>query len=269
MKTLRLIQNFIMNPLRKIFMLASGILAVLACQQFSAAQDSPPPGAPPGAAAGAAAPGRPGRSSTPDHPHHLAPYFTPATPAPKSPDRDGFLQRWLLLEPINKPNRGNTVFTDSYVRNAFSTEYFPGQFTVVPHDGDKVTVAGQELAWHALDSANFNVKLFRFADGVNKQTYGVIFWAVTVVDSPREMKSVRMAVGSNSASMWWLNGQEAVGLFGDRRMVVDDGVSKRLVLHPGRNILRGAVINGPGLSDFCVRFVDENGRPVTDLTLVP
>ncbi len=201
-------------------------------------------------------------------PRSIAPYFTPATVSPKAPDTDGFLRRWLLLEPISKPNRTNTVFTDSYIRTAFHTEYFPNQFTVVPRHGDKVKVADQELAWHALDSTNFNVKLFRFAYGLNKQTYGVIFWAVTIVDSPREMKNVRLAVGSNSASMWWFNDQEAVILSGDRRMVMDDCVSKRLTLRKGRNILRGAVINGPGLSDFCVRFMDENGRPVKDITLL-
>jgi hypothetical protein len=130
-----------------------------------------------------------------------------------------------------------------------------------------VTVAGQELAWHALESVNFNVKLFRFAYGLNKPTYGVLFWAVTVVNSPREMKNVRMAVGSNSASMWWLNGKEALILSGDRRMVMDDCVSKRLTLNNGRNVIRGAVINGPGLSDFCVRFIDENGESIKDLTI--
>ena len=76
-----------------------------------------------------------------------------------------------------------------------------------------------------------------------------------------------MAVGSNSASMWWLNGKEAVILFGDRRMVMDDCVSKRLTLNKGRNVIRGAVINGPGMSDFCVRFIDENGNPIKDLTV--
>ena len=60
------------------------------------------------------------------------PYFTPSTSEPKVPDNDGFLRRWLLLEPINKPNRTNTVFTDSYLREAFYTEYFPNQFTVIP-----------------------------------------------------------------------------------------------------------------------------------------
>ncbi|HOP96361.1 MAG TPA: acetylxylan esterase [Verrucomicrobiota bacterium] len=241
----------------KIVILSIGVLSACSTALFSADSAAPPGGGP-----------RPGaRDYTPEHPRSLAPYFVPATSTPRAPDKDGFLQRWLLLEPIRKPNRSNIVFTDSYIRDAFYTEYFPNQFTVVPRHGDKVTVAGEELAWHALDTTNFNVKLFRFADGVNKPTYGVIFWAVTVVHCPREMRDVRLAVGSNSASMWWVNGEEAVVLSGDRRMVMDDGVSRRLTLKEGRNIVRGAVINGPGMSDFCVRFIDENGDPITDLTL--
>jgi hypothetical protein len=197
----------------------------------------------------------------------IAPYFTPATISKKTPDSEGFIQRWLLLEPISKPNRSNTVFTDSYIRTAFTTEYFPNQFTVLPKDGEKVKVGDQELMWHALESTNFNVKLFRFAYGLRKPVYGVLFWAVTVVNSPQEMKNVRMAVGSNSASMWWLNGKEAVILSGDRRMVMDDCISTRITLNKGNNIIRGAVINGPGMSDFCVRFLDEKGEPIKDLTI--
>jgi hypothetical protein len=67
--------------------------------------------------------------------------------------------------------------------------------------------------------------------------------------------------------MWWLNDEEAVILSGDRRMVMDDCVSKRITLKKGKNILRGAVINGPGMSDFCVRFIDENGQPVKNITI--
>jgi hypothetical protein len=197
----------------------------------------------------------------------IAPYFIPATTKKKTPNSEGFIQRWSLLEPINKPNRSNTVFTDTYIRTAFTTEYFPNQFTVLPKDGEKVKVGDQELTWHALESTIFNVKLFRFAYGLRKQIYGVLFWAVTVVNSPQEMKNVRMAVGSNSASMWWLNGKEAVILSGDRRMVMDDCVSARLTLNKGKNIIRGAVINGPGMSDFCVRFLDEKGQPIKNLTI--
>jgi len=229
-----------MSNLRKTFLPALSLLTLFSFQVYSAEPGSPTP--------------------------TLAPYFTPATASPKSPDKDGFLQRWLLLEPIKRPIRSNAVFTDSWVRTNLTTEYFPDQFTVMPKDGDKVTVAGDELTWHALDSANYNVKLFRLAAGLNKTTYGVLFWAVTVVDSPRDMQNVRLAVGSNSASMWWLNGQEVVDLFGDRRMVMDDCISKRVTLKKGRNVIRGAVINGPGMSDFCVRFLDEKGEPIKDLT---
>jgi len=48
---------------------------------------------------------------------------------------------------------------------------------------------------------------------------------------------------------------------------MDDCVSKRLTLNKGRNVIRGAVINGPGMSDFCLRFLDENGEPIKDLTV--
>ena len=94
-----------------------------------------------------------------------------------------------------------------------------------------------------------------------------MFWAVTVIDCPEEIQQVRLAAGSNGASKWWLNGQEVLLLEGDRRMVVDDGMSARLTLKTGRNILRCAVINGPGLSDMCARFVDEKGNPITNFTI--
>lgn len=239
-----------MNSLRKFAILAVSAQALLAFQ-------NPAPQS-----------GRERPADPADHaPRTLAPYFVPATAAPKPPDSDGFLQRWLLLEPINKPNRTNTVFTDSYVRSAFHTDYFPNQFSVVPRDGDQVKVGEQELTWHALDATGFNVKLFRFAYGLNKTTYGVIFWAVTTFDSPREIHDARMSVGVNGAAIWWLNDKEAVDLFTDRRMKMDDSVSKRLTINKGRNVIRGAVINGPGMSDFCVRFLDEKGEPIKDILI--
>ena len=221
-------------------------------------------------------------------------YFTPASAQPTQPDADGFIRRWLILEPIDKPNRGNTVFTDSYLREHFNMEYFNGQQTIIPKDGQKVKVSfkreevpagfgrgpvqqepakpviktvNQTLTWHALDSENMNVKLFRFAEKWGQQVYGVLFWTVTIIDCDEDIENVRLAVGSNSASMWWLNGEETLLLSGDRRMVKDDAVSPRLTLKKGRNILRGAIINGPGMSDFCVRFIDEKGNPVKNYNI--
>lgn len=221
-------------------------------------------------------------------------YFTSVAanaPAAK-PDNEGFIRRWMLLEPIDKPNSGNTVFTDSYLREHFNRQYFKGQQTILPKDGQKVTAVFQQeqapagfgrgaaapaqpevktvkqtLTWHALESNMFNVKLFRFAEKYGEKVYGVLFWGVTIIDCPEDIENVRLAVGSNSASMWWLNGEEVLLLSGDRRMVKDDAMSQRLTLKKGRNILRGAIINGPGMSDFCVRFIDEKGLPVTNYNI--
>ena len=131
-----------------------------------------------------------------------------------------------------------------------------------------MNVGDKQLKWHALDSKNFNVKLFRFAYGLHKPVYGVLFWAVTIIDSPVDMENIRMSAGSNSASMWWVNGEEVLLLSGDRRRVMDDALSHRLTLKKGRNIIRGAVINGPGMSDFCVRFLDEQGQPIKSLKII-
>ena len=89
----------------------------------------------------------------------------------------------------------------------------------------------------------------------------------TVVNCEEDIPDVRLSVGSNGASMWWVNGEEAVLMDGDRRMVMDDCASERLTLKKGRNVIWGAVINGPGLSDFCVRFLDGDGNPVTNYTI--
>ncbi|MCQ2095341.1 MAG: acetylxylan esterase [Bacteroidaceae bacterium] len=195
-------------------------------------------------------------------------YFAPATEKAMAPDDEGFIRRWLLLEPFNKPNRSNTPFVDSYIRDAFATNVpNPSPVTTLPSDGQKVKIGDQELTWHALDSKLFNAKLYRFATERELTKYGVVFWATTVINCTEDIPNVRMAVGSNSASMWWLDGKEAVILSGDRRMVQDDCLSPRLTLRKGRNVVTGAVINGPGMSDFCVRFINEDGSPVKNLTI--
>ena len=198
----------------------------------------------------------------------LSDYFTPSTATPVGPDAKGFVQRWTLLEPIGKPGlNSNAAFNDSYLRNEFSKIYFDGQMTMVPKDGQKVKLDKKtSLTWHSLDSKRYNVKLYRFASGLGLTPTEGVFLSVTVINVDKDV-TVRMAVGSNSGSMWWVNGDEALLLSGDRRMVVDDCVSRKITLHKGKNVVRGMLINGPGMSDFCVRFYDENGNIFKDFTV--
>jgi hypothetical protein len=192
-----------------------------------------------------------------------APSLTAPRSPSKAPGADGFIQRWLVLEPI--PMKGQ--LTDSAVQAAVKTDFFPNQLTVMPRHGEKVTVGGSELAWHAVDTTEYNVNLYHFAYALGKPTSNVLFWAVTVVNSPREISDVRLAIGSNSASVWWVNGKEVIGIYNDRQTVIDDGVSRRLRLQKGANVVRAAIINGGGATDFCARFLDGEYRPVKDVTV--
>ena len=160
-------------------------------------------------------------------------------------DARGFIHRWLVLEPMPVPGR----LTESAVEEAVQSAPLPG------------------AAWHAVDTINYNLNLYHFAWALSKPTSNVLFWVTTTVDSPREMQSVRLAIGSNAASRWWLNGERVIALNDDRQTVIDDGVSRRLTLRKGRNVIRAAIINGGGATDFCARFLDANDRPITDLNV--
>lgn len=186
----------------------------------------------------------------------LATYLKPVTTPSATPDAEGFVHRWMLRDPIVKPNNTNTVFVDSYLHKTFPTPLVGNmkQFTALAKD----------KAWHAFDSQLYNVKLYRLATCTKQQRYGVIFWASTVIECDEDME-VRFAIGSNSASKWWLNGNEVALLSGDRRMVRDDVISKPVILKKGKNLITGAVINGPGMSDFCFRLIDNNGKPVNNV----
>lgn len=221
----------------------------------------------------AQAPGQPPRPSLPPIPikgdttHTLTKHFIVASAAKKTVNDKGFIQRWLVLEPVRKDIARNNIFTDNYLRTTFATDNFSNDYNTVPKNGDMVKLGNQELKWHALESKTFNFNLYHFTYAINKPPYGVLFWLVTVIDCPTEMKNVRMTAGCNSASMWWLNGQEALLLSGDRDMIVDNVTSSRLTLKKGKNIIRGAVINGPGMANFCVRFLDEKGFPIKNLSI--
>jgi hypothetical protein len=218
-------------------------------------------------------PGQQQRPSLPTIPikgdttHTLSRHFAPASAAKKKPEAKGFIQRWLVLEPVKKDIARNSIFTDNYLRTTFSTDNFSPDYTAVPKNGETAKVGNQDLKWYALDSKTFNFNLYNFTYDINKPRYGILVWLVTVINCPEEMKNVRLAAGCNSASMWWLNGKEALMLSGDRDMIADNGTSQRLTLKKGKNIVRGAVINGPGMANFCVRFLDEKGSPIKNLSI--
>lgn len=187
----------------------------------------------------------------------------PVTSRETKPDAQGFIPRWVVLDPIPIGNQQAEGASKAVVK----TEHFPDQLTIVPKDGDKVTVRTNELTWRAVDTVNYNVNLYHFAYAQGKSSAGMLFWVVTVINCPQEMSNVRLAVGSNASSVWWVNGKEVAGIYGDIQTVIDDGVSRPLTLKKGANVIRGAIINGSGASDFCARLLDSNDKPLKGYTI--
>ena len=188
-----------------------------------------------------------------------APTLSRAKGASQPVDARGFIHRWLVLEPVPVAGR----LTQPAVQEALQLAALPAGSQ--PADGATVAISGATHAWHALDTSNYNLNLYHFAWALSKPTSNVLFWVETTVESPREMRDVRLAIGSNAASRWWLNGEPVIALNDDRQSVIDDGVSRRLTLRKGRNVIRAAIINGGGATDFCARFLDRNDEPIQGL----
>jgi hypothetical protein len=196
-------------------------------------------------------------------PRAPAPTLKPAATPARTVDSAGFVRRWLLLEPAAVTGR----LTEADVERALQSTPYPGDPAAIRTEGTSANSEGITRRWHALDSDLYNVNLYHFAWALSKPTSNVLFWVVTVIDSPQELHNVRLAIGSNAASAWWLNDERVISLYNDRQSVIDDGVSRRVTLRKGRNVIRAAIINGGGATDFCARFLDDQDRPLTNLTV--
>jgi hypothetical protein len=184
-----------------------------------------------------------------------------ATGPARAVDAQGFIRRWMVLEP--RPVSG--ALTESSVEAVLQSAALDFPLTELPREDVRQETG--VLRWHALDTRAYNFNLYHFAWALSRPTSNVLFWVVTIVESPIELHDVRLAIGSNAASHWWLNGSSVIAIYGDRQTVIDDGVSQRLTLHKGRNVIRAAIVNGGGATDFCARFLDAADRPITGLSV--
>src|SRR6185503_19190279 len=83
------------------------------------------------------------QAQEPSTPRPAASSLAPPSSAKKDPDGAGFIRRWLVLEPIRVPSQLNEVAVQAVVKKL----YFEDQFTVMPHDAQRLSVEGEPLAW--------------------------------------------------------------------------------------------------------------------------
>lgn len=169
-------------------------------------------------------------------------------------DSDGFVQQWLVLAPI--PLKDGEDGATGLGREAVADEA-----KLKPKAGDKVKAGDKELAWKAYAAKDHQLD---FNGHLGAQTEDAIGYAVTYITVPADMK-VKMKTGSDDQCKVWLNGKE-VFKFTDPRAADKDQDTTDVSLQKGVNVLVVKVVNEKIDWSFCVRFVDNDDKPVAGLT---
>ena len=172
-------------------------------------------------------------------------------------DAEGYVRDWLVLAPLSL-NAGATGASE------LDREVVPGEAALKPKEGDKLTVAGKEVAWKKVRATDY---FFDVNAIVGMPTPSGAAYAVAYIDSPAEKKDVQLLMGSNDEGKVWLNGKEVVKFNSPRALAKDSDKAQGLTLTAGTNVIVFKVINETNNWQGCIRLVDKDTKPVADLKL--
>jgi hypothetical protein len=172
------------------------------------------------------------------------------------PDIDGYVRDWVMLAPVTLPagRPAGDLILEEQVR---------GEATIQPKAGDIVKVNGKEMTWRNISSPTKHFDFNVILKGINDHVAG---YMVTYVECDREMKNVTMALGSNDQSRLYLNGKDIYAVQ-DARTLELDADKGNVHLKKGVNVIVFKVINEQNSWQGCMRFLDESGAPITNLTI--
>jgi hypothetical protein len=176
------------------------------------------------------------------------------SPQTSSPDAEGFIRNWLVLAPIAIEGESGATEIDK--------DFVKGEATMTPKAGDKVMVAGQELAWQAHQTSDFFIDFLQ-SFGKARGEY-VAGYAVVYIVADDDMK-VTLALSSNDQGKAWLNGKQ-VFKFADTRTLEKDTDRAEVALTKGQNVLVLKVINEVNNWQGCARFL-KDGMPVKNIQI--
>jgi hypothetical protein len=183
------------------------------------------------------------------------------------PDDEGFIRNWVILEPIPLGDTAGNHDEDTQ-KPMFNKQHFDGQKDGMPQDGDKVKVDGKDFAWHAHTASDYAIDFEKIAADASKEPTNALYLGVAYIMAEEQKDGVKLAIGSDDSSVWWLNGNEAIRVYSGRGVDKDQDQAENLTLKKGLNVLRFAVINGEGPTGACARFLDKGGSPVKEITVL-
>jgi hypothetical protein len=167
---------------------------------------------------------------------------------------EGFVQRWLVLAPI--PLAENQSGAE-----ALEKEQLKDEAKLKVEAGDKVKVGDKDLVWKEHTCKEYALD---FNGLLGAQTEDSLAYAVSYIIAPEELNGVKMKTGSDDQAKVYLNGKQ-VFKHAEVRSIQKDEDSTDVTLQRGVNILVVKVINEKVDWAFCVRFMDKDDKPLTNL----
>jgi hypothetical protein len=169
----------------------------------------------------------------------------------RGPNAQGFLQTWLLLQPL--PFASGETGAQALDRPQLS-----GEALVRPRAGERVLVGGQPWVWQEYRSpkavVNFHAVLGRKKDRS-------VAYAVCYVDSDDARDGLWLQIGGDDRAKVYLNGRQIYLDRLPRALWWVDTVGP-VGLKRGTNVLQFKVVNEKDEWECCARLVDSEGRPV-------
>jgi hypothetical protein len=173
------------------------------------------------------------------------------------PDAEGFIRDWLVLAPYSI---GEAAGADEIGKQQFAEEALPKAAA-----GAKQKVGDKELTWKKVAAKEFYID---FKELNPTQSEHVAAWAVAYVVVPAARSDLTLRMNSNDQGRVYLNGKEVVVSTEARTLEKNtEDSAPNLTLKAGVNVVVLKVINDENNWQGSLRFVDKNGKPVTDLKI--
>jgi hypothetical protein len=187
----------------------------------------------------------------------LAASALPVTAQNGKPDSEGFIRDWLVLAPLSI---GDSSGADEIDKKQFASEAQPAAKI-----GGVQKVGDAELKWAKVATNTFYID---FKELHPSQSEHVVGWAVAYVVAAVEKSGLTLKMNSNDQGKVYLNGKELVKFTDTRTLEKDaEDSAANVTLKKGVNVVVLKVINEENNWQGSVRFVDSNGKPVTDLKI--
>jgi WD40 repeat protein/serine/threonine protein kinase len=170
---------------------------------------------------------------------------------------EGFIQDWLILAPIPYSRRQSGA-------DVVLEEQLADEVHIRPRAGDSATVSGQAFRWRELHAQDY---FFDINAHLQQMAEYCVAYAVCYIHSDADKNDLRLLVGSDDQAKIWLNSREVYRYSKWRHVGKDEDAVPNLTLRRGINVLVFKLVNEGYDWKGCIRFVDQDGRPVKGLNV--